>query len=63
MTRQVEYQIIEEVPGVPKEEAYFISGPGIDYNNPLRYASSVCEAKRLCEKQGWVPYEVIHFEP
>lgn len=55
------YHIIEEVPGVPKSEQYFVTGPGIEH--PFESFETVDAAKSWCDAEGKTPYKVRHFEP
>lgn len=56
-----ENRIVEEVPGVPDHERYFVNGPGLDY--PYPSFPTLDEAKSFCEREGRVPYAVEPFEP
>ena len=55
------YKIIEEVPGVPSDERYYVSGPSLKYPHPTFATSQI--AKDWCDKEGNTPYEIVPFEP
>jgi hypothetical protein len=55
-------RIVEEVPGVPRDEAYFLAGVGLpQYPNHLHFARA-SEAIAWCEANGHT-HAVEPFEP
>jgi hypothetical protein len=60
-SQEIGVRIVEEVPGVPEDERWFISGPGFEYPNHPHFAQ-LADAKAFCEARG-LAFTVENFEP
>lgn len=58
---QIMYKIHEEVPGVPEDERWFVTGPEIEYPYPKFCMKE--SAVAACKSNGWEPFDVERFEP
>lgn len=61
MSRADEFWIIEEVPGVPDDERYFVTGPGFEY--PYPHFSTKAAAESFLDGRGVRDYRFERFEP
>jgi hypothetical protein len=59
--RRDEYWIVEEVPGVPREEAYFVTGPL--FGAPYPHFSSKVDAEKFLILRGITDYKFEPFVP
>lgn len=59
--RADDFRIIEEVPGVPASERYFVTGPGLSYPYPA--FATQAEAQGFLDQRGVRDYSFEPFAP
>lgn len=56
------YWITEEVPGVPEDEQFFVTGPGIEIGNFPHFRTKA-DAEQFLRDKGVTEWKFERFEP